>query len=572
MRLLAGLVLALAAAGAVAQERILAFHADIVVRADGGMEVTERITVRAEGQQIRRGITRSFPTRYRDAAGNRYRVDFEVLGVERDGRQEPWFLEKQSNGEVVNTGNDDFLPVPADITYTLRYRTSRQLGFFEDHDELYWNVTGLDSVFVIESASARVRLPGAVPPAQLRLDAYTGYAGEQGKAFVASAPQPGVTEFASTQPLQPGQGLTVVVGFPKGLVVEPSRGQRLGWLLRDNAGVLVALAGLALLVPGYLRSWHRVGRDPAPGSIFPRYEAPAGFTPGELRYLWKQGYSDRCFSSDVVDLAVHGQLEIEQSAKKEWALERVDAESPARSAAQRALVAKLFAATPRIELKNTNASTISGARMGHYKALDERMHPAYFKRNGMPQLWGWLFSAGYGALAFVVSGGNGLPLIIVLMVLTVGVHGVFGWLMKAPTAEGRKLLDEIEGLRLYLGVAERDELARLAKPGGPEAPSPDPERYQALLPYALALEVEEAWTKHFTAAVGAAQAEQTARSMGWYRGTPGSMATLGTMSHSLGKALSSQISSSATPPGSSSGGGGGGFSGGGGGGGGVGGR
>src|SRR5690606_31570700 len=100
--------------------------------------------------------------------------------------------------------------------------------------------------------------------------------------------------------------------------------------------------------------------------------------------------------------------------------------------------------------------------------------------------------------------------------------------------KGRKLLDAIEGLRLYLGVAERDELARLAKPGGPAEPSLDPDRYQRLLPYALALDVEDAWTKHFTEAVGVQQAEETARSMGWYRGSTGSMATLGAMSSQLG--------------------------------------
>src|SRR5690606_30674871 len=109
-------------------------------------------------------------------------------------------------------------------------------------------------------------------------------------------------------------------------------------------------------------------------------------------------------------------------------------------------------------------------------------------------------------------------------VLTLVAHLAFGWLMKAPTADGRRLLDEIEGLRLYLGVAERDELARLAKPGGAAEPSLDPERYQRLLPFALALDVEDAWTQHFTDAVGAAQAEETARSMGWYRGSTGSMA------------------------------------------------
>ena len=72
-------------APAAAQERIKAYHADITVLADGSMEVTENITVRAEGNRIRRGIYRDFPTRYPDLMGNRYVVEFEVLGVERDG-------------------------------------------------------------------------------------------------------------------------------------------------------------------------------------------------------------------------------------------------------------------------------------------------------------------------------------------------------------------------------------------------------------------------------------------------------------------------------------------------------
>ena len=161
------LLAGLAPAAAPAQERILGYHADLAVQADGSLEVTETIRVRAEGQRIRRGIYRDFPTRYRDQYGNRMVVDFELLGVERDGRPEPYFTEAMPNGVRINTGNDDFLPVPADYTFSIRYRTTRQIGFFDEHDELYWNVTGLGWDFTIEQASARVTLPYllAVPAA-----------------------------------------------------------------------------------------------------------------------------------------------------------------------------------------------------------------------------------------------------------------------------------------------------------------------------------------------------------------------------------------------------------------------
>jgi uncharacterized membrane protein YgcG len=174
-----------------------------------------------------------------------------------------------------------------------------------------------------------------------------------------------------------------------------------------------------------------------------------------------------------------------------------------------------------------------------------------------------------GALAFFSSGGFGIPAIIAVGILMLITLVVFGRLVRAPTIEGRALMDEVEGLKLYLGVAEKQELAQMRGPDQP--PQLDAERYEALLPYAVALEVEDAWTNKFTAAVGAAAAAQAASRMSWYSG-PGGITNMGDFTHSIGSSLSSSISSASTPPGSSSGGGGGGSSGGGGGGGGGGGR
>jgi uncharacterized membrane protein len=145
---------------------------------------------------------------------------------------------------------------------------------------------------------------------------------------------------------------------------------------------------------------------------------------------------------------------------------------------------------------------------------------------------------------------------------------VFARLIRAPTREGRALLDEIEGLKLYMSVAERQELASMRSP---DEPPLDAKRYEAMLPFAVALGVEDAWTKKFTVAAGAAAAAEAANNIAWYSGR-GPISNLGDFSSAIGSSLSSTISSASTPPGSSSGSGGGGSSGGGGGGGGGGGR
>jgi len=164
------------------------------------------------------------------------------------------------------------------------------------------------------------------------------------------------------------------------------------------------------------------------------------------------------------------------------------------------------------------------------------------------------------------------------MLAMVAVVVSFAFLVRAPTREGRRMLDHIEGLRRYLAVAEKQDLQRLQAPGGdaPDGPEPtlDAARFEALLPYAVALDVEDAWTAKFTLAVGAAAAAAATSAIGWYHGSngTGSIGDIGSFTKAIGGSLASQIASSSSPPGSSSGGGGGGFSGGGGGGGGGGGR
>jgi uncharacterized membrane protein YgcG len=575
--------------GVTAQERILAYDSEVEVLADGSLEVTEHITVQAEGRNIRRGIYRDFPTRYRDRFDNQVHVRFEMVDVERNGEPEDWFTERRSNGIRINTGGDDFLPVPAEYTFTLRYRTTRQLGYFEEHDELYWNAIGTGWDFPIESGTVRVRLPSPVPVDSMGTEAYTGPQDVQGTAYAAGISGPGVAEFRLTGALQPREGFTIVLTFPKGIVQEPSTMQRAVWLLTDNRGVLVALAGLLVLLWYSVSRWREVGRDPRPGVIIPHYEPPEGHGPAALRYLFRLGgrYDSRCFSSDLLALAVAGRLRIGSRKKllgDEWWLERVtgsgekgDPQGGAHGnphlrlvPAQEILLGKLFpGGKTRLDLENSNAATVSAAQSAHSKALDAELHPRFFKRNAARTAKASAIGVGTAILAFAVSGGNGIPFIVLLigaMLLTVI---AFGFLVRAPTPEGRRLMDEIDGLRLYLEVAERDELA--AMPGPDEPPTLDAARYEALLPCAVALDVEDAWTSKFTAAAGAAAVAEVSRRMGWYSGhVP--VSNLGNFTKAMGSTLSSRVASSSSPPGSSSGSGGGGSSGGGGGGGGGGGR
>jgi hypothetical protein len=616
---------------AAADERILDFHSDIAVATDASMQVSETIRVRSEGNQIQHGIYRDFPTEYRDRLGNRVHVDFTPIDVTRDGANEPFHTENQSNGVRVYFGSSSTLLDPGEYTYVLRYSTTRQLGFFDDHDELYWNVTGNGWDFPIDAASAAVSLPGSIEPDALRVEAYTGEQGAKGKAYVASADGTSHAIVRTTHALAPREGLTLAVSFPKGVVTPPATAERARWFLRDNGGVLIGLAGLALLWIYYLLQWWRVGRDPKPGVIIPQYEAPAGASPGMLRHIERMKYDDRCFASDVVDLAVRGALSIRQDGG-DYSLHRTSSGREKPTGVEADLLQKLFGSVSELALKQAEHVRIAAALKQHRQSLEKSDVGRYFVTNSKLVVPGALISGGalllglfarglspmlagagfmlfwlsfwslgvgvlvvsvirawrqppgvlaYGSALFltffslpfiagevvgigVFAAMTGVGFVIVVAAL-IATNLAFFHLLKAPTLEGRKLLDHIAGLRMYLGVAERDELA-LQK-----APPMTAEEFQKFLPYALALGVEKTWADKFAAAVGPAAAAAAAATMAWYQGSTSSLSNISNFTSSLGSSLSGAISSSSTAPGSSSGGGGGGSSGGGGGGGGGGG-
>ncbi len=279
------------------KERILSFKSQITVTPGGTMLVTETIRVSTTGDQIKRGIYRDFPTRYKDRRGNYYAVGFDVKDVRRDNAPEDHHTENLSNGVRVYIGKKDTILSPGEYTYTLTYQTDRQLGFFGDHDELYWNVTGNGWVFPIDAAAATVVLPEGVPRDKITFDGYTGPKDAKDKDFTGTVNEDGSVSFATTRGFGAYEGLTIVVGWPKGFVAEPPLEKRLWYFAYDNMTPITGAGGLIVLLAYYVGMWFFVGRDPEKGTIMPLYEPPNNLSPAAVRFITKMGYDNKAFAA-----------------------------------------------------------------------------------------------------------------------------------------------------------------------------------------------------------------------------------------------------------------------------------
>jgi hypothetical protein len=158
---------------------------------------------------------------------------------------------------------------------------------------------------------------------------------------------------------------------------------------------------------------------------------------------------------------------------------------------------------------------------------------------GLPFLAGEVF--GLFMLSQVSSAWTA-PLAVALGAINWG----FLYLLKQPTRAGRALMDQIDGFRMYLTTAAGDALR--------QAPPRTPQRFEAMLPYAIALGVEDQWSARFEDVLRAAgRGDDPAYTPTWYRGRAWNQLGSARFSAMVGGSLSSAVASSATAPGSRSG-------------------
>jgi len=618
-------------APAAAREQILSYVADIAVLTDGTLDVTETIKVRAERGQIRRGIYRDFPTRYARDDGLYQRAGFDVVEVLKNGKPEAYHLENQGVGPRVYIGSENVIIPRGDYTYTIRYRTTRQLRFFADHDELYWNVTGNFWAFPIIHAEARVRLPDGARIGEL--NAFTGRLGQNGRDFRIMSKRGSRFVIRATRPFSAGEGLTIVATWQKGLVPEPTKAQNLFWLGFDNLGMLALVLGSGGLIGFYLHTWNRVGRDPEKGTIIPLFEPPEGVSPAAASYLHFWGFRKAArrplaFIAAVISLAVKGRIRMRQEGKA-VVLELTENQSGAISPGEAVIVGRLGGHYGELAIKKANAKKVSSMRSSFREAISGDYDDRYIRNNH-----GYFFAGLVISIVTVVAffllqaptpDHNG-PLFLAMIggaIASVLFFLGLGWLSDLLPGGGPKILGTLYmaialviwaaaallALKLLPGililaaallvligllntvffhllraptVAGRAlldhiegfklylsvaEAERMNMAGAPDVTM---EVFEKYLPYSIALNVEKPWSEAFSSYISRAGLDGSERAYqpGWYTGGSFSSANMALATGAMVAAMSSSIAS-ATP--SSSGSGGGGFSGGGGGGGGGGG-
>lgn len=577
LRILATLLFFLGiATGAMAAEEILSFDSKVDVQANGDLIVTETIIVRAEGNQIRRGIFRDFPVGLIEngIAGTN---SFDLISARRDGRAENYRIERTSKSVRVYFGSADVFLNPGRYTYEMVYSTDRQVRRFEEHDEVFWNATGTEWDFPIRNATATVALPenGKIDDTV----SFTGPFGSTANDARSEISADGRSaRFETLGPLGRREGMTVGIKFAKGIIAEPTQQQRLEWFIRDRKADLIAVIGVIAAFIYYLYAWMRVGRDPPEQTIVPRWDLPDGVSPALTHYIWNRGLKGSGFpaiSAAAINLAVNGHLKLEK-LDDTMTLHRTSKASPASfPIGERTVIERVDANGGSLPLTEDMGKKIEALATQFRSAMESEHRNDFYLHN-----YGWIVPgvllSGLTILAAIFLGGLGseslftfFPAVIFGVIATFMVvqiakrirEGSLGakiqlafylfFIAVAVMNGGVALLGGmLAGLSNTLligavatlvmlnllffwllgaptplgqkrtaeiaGMRQYLTLAEADRMNMLNSPEMSPKHYETLLPYAVALGVEKPWTKAFQTWLAAAVAAGAAAATSYH--------------------------------------------------------
>lgn len=573
-------------------EAIVSYDSNIIVNVDNSINVTETIIYNT-GPQEHHGIYRDI---YPYSSQDRKMGIDDVTVTDENGSPYQFQTSEVSGNTRIKIG-DPNQTFSGQKIYIIRYHATRAVAQLKDIDEIYWNTTGNEWAMPIYQAQASIVLPSGATLTQSAC--YYGPKGSTNQCQSANEVS-GAYIFNAPSTLNPRDGLTVAVGFPKGIVNPYSTSDTASnffdmywrWLIAAILPILTLI--LSLL------NWYRKGRDArGTGAIVAQYDVPDDLTPMEVGGIANEKVNASNISAQIIYLATKGYLKIRQLDERfiglikstDYELTKLKDFSSLPNDFDQKLLNGLFNSEPRpklSDLKNllfkgttpvanpvpttlAQSVKLSDLKYVFYQdaasvvtsVLDALLNKGYYKNLGRMKtgsgrifliVFMSIWASGFfgGILGVFLLRGNPFPLMAGIFVSII-IYGMISHFSPAKTEKGVKAKEYILGLKDYLQITEKDRLQFH------NAPEKKPEVFEKLLPYAMILGVANIWAKEFEGIYTMPPS--------WYSGPSGTAFSAIAFSHTMTNFSSFATSSLSSSP-SRGGSGGGGSSGGGGGGGG----
>ncbi len=308
-------------------EHIEHFVSNITINGNGTIDVQEKISYDF-GPNQRHGIYRTIPLLKTNADDKTFKLTIVDLDVSGDP-----FTKSINQGLLKIKIGDPNKTVSGKKEYTINYRVLGALTYFSDHDELYWNITGNDWEVPIAAVDGTVKFENTNQFPNVQLACYSGTKGSTDKSCSIQTTNTNSIIYSNIEPLQLNDGLTIVTGFPKGLVsvLEPKPYYDdilFGFLIKFLSFIAYMIVFWVLYK--WLKEWLNTSKKQKIVAAWfspPKTEKGEFLSPAETAGLVYKSVNQRALTATIIHLAQRGFLKINGEDKnnvklirrKDWA-------------------------------------------------------------------------------------------------------------------------------------------------------------------------------------------------------------------------------------------------------------
>ncbi len=305
----------------------------IRIEPTGLLHVVEEFIFISNNESFPQGFFRILPKYNFSRNGDRRRTNISLQSVTVNGEEKPYKMTEIGNYLYIEPVKP--LELPSGIyTYRFSYLIDRAVWYYDNFDELYWDITAKTLKNVVGSTNAVVYLPnGRSFIAQNAIVSTRN--GLDTKRVTINALTENALGFADTQALGVGEDVHLYLTMEKGTLLPPDFSQKYQWFLHDYGACLFAILALLAIFLSYKISLEQIRRNKDKTSIYLRK------TPAISRLLSNNVFDSVSFGAEILSLCAKNILDLRQDGSRTVLIKKTD-NLQKLSSAEKKLVNTLF--------------------------------------------------------------------------------------------------------------------------------------------------------------------------------------------------------------------------------------
>ena len=469
-------------------EQISLFKSTIELEQNTDINIKEEISYYFPSSD-KHGIIREIPTDYKIQAGFKRPTTIKLNSLyyyDKNYPEERYdsYERSSDNGYTIFKIGDAETTITGEYVFVIDYTLQNMINYFDDHDELYINVTGNGWNVPINQAYAEIKLPGDITEKVC----YTGIGGSTDTNCTFLDIDSRNTKISANSSLGVYEGLTVALKMPKGTLEDTTTKQRIQMILA-NLGIL-----LPVPVFFFVNSIVQKKKNKKL-TIIPHYDTPKGIYPLLAGHIFNGSLNNKHITAEIIKLAIDGYIKIRRDDENKYSIVRVDTKKEQNETVKE-LLDGLLGEKDEIEMKKLSSNfykTVMKLRASTEKQVYE---DGYFEK-----------SKSNLKTLFIVIGTIGIFLSVAVLgpvLSTIAATGwtvgvlisfllviIWGTMIETRSELGNEILYDLKGLKMYINTAEKYRIEF----------HNDPKKYigvfEKLLPFAIIFGLEKKWAKEF---------------------------------------------------------------------------